>query len=51
MSIAQDPIKCGICGKPITLEGVKVSAEGKPVHEQCLVAKIRLSRPNPALID
>jgi hypothetical protein len=32
MSIAQDPIKCGICGKPITLEGVKVSAEGTPVR-------------------
>ena len=45
--MSQAPIKSAICGKPITLERAKVSEEGKPVHEECLVAKIRLSQRNP----
>jgi len=51
MGIAQTPIKCAICGKPITLERAKVSEEGKPVHEECFIAKIRLSKRNPAASD
>jgi hypothetical protein len=51
MSVAQAPIKCSICGKPIRLELAKVSEDGKPVHEDCLVAKIRLSQRNPPAAD
>jgi hypothetical protein len=40
-----------ICGKPIALERAKVSEEGKPVHEECLVAKIRLSQRHPPATD
>jgi hypothetical protein len=47
MSIAEAPIRCAIFGKPIKLERAKVSEEGKPVHEECFVAKIRLSRREP----
>jgi len=51
MSIAEAPIKCAICGKPITLERAKVSEEGKPMHEECFVAKIRLSKRDPPATD
>jgi hypothetical protein len=51
MSIAQAPIKCAICGKPIALERAKLSEEGKPVHEECFVAKIRLSQRNAPATD
>jgi hypothetical protein len=40
-------MKCAICGKPITLEQAKVTEDGKPVHEECFVAKIRLSKRKP----
>jgi hypothetical protein len=41
--MAQAPINCG---KAIRQERAKVSEEGKPVHEECWVAKLRLSRLN-----
>jgi hypothetical protein len=34
-----------------TLKRAKVSEEGKPGHEECFVAKIRLSQRNPAATD
>ena len=33
--------KCAICGKPIPLEAVKVSEDGKPVHEECYIGKTK----------
>lgn len=29
---------CAICGKPCALEDCKVSYDGKPVHDDCIVA-------------
>src|SRR5260370_25941804 len=40
-------IKCAICGSPISLEDAKVSEDGKPVHEECYVAKLRLGKHDP----
>src|SRR5713101_9947604 len=36
-------IRCAIFGNPISLEDAKVSEDGKPVHEECYVAKLRLA--------
>ncbi len=41
------PIKCAICGNPISLEDAKVTENGKPVHEECYVAKLRLGKHDP----
>jgi len=40
-------IKCAICGNPISLEDAKVTENGKPVHEECYVAKLRLGKHDP----
>ena len=37
--------ECAICSKPIRLEDSKVSEDGRPMHEECYVAKLTLSRP------
>ncbi len=43
-----DPaVKCAICGEPISLEESKITEDGKPVHEDCYVAKIT-SKPPPS---
>jgi len=43
-----DPlIRCAICGKPILLEQSKVNEDGKAVHEECYVAKMRGQKPKP----
>jgi hypothetical protein len=34
------PIFCAICGKPCDLETCKVSFDGKPVHDDCVVAML-----------
>jgi hypothetical protein len=47
MPILDPLIKCAICGKPISLEQSKVSEDGKPVHEQCYLAKVRLEKAKP----
>jgi hypothetical protein len=39
--------KCAICGKSIPLEAAKVSEDGKPVHEECCVAKIKAEKRKP----
>lgn len=31
---------CAICGKPCDLETCKITYDGKPVHEECLVRKL-----------
>ena len=37
-----DPlIRCAICGKPISLEQSKVTEDGRAVHEECYVAKLK----------
>ena len=41
------PIKCAICDNPISLEDAKVTENGKPVHEECYVAKLRLGKHDP----
>jgi hypothetical protein len=40
-------VRCVICDKPISLEESKVTEDGKPVHEDCYVAKITGKLPNP----
>jgi hypothetical protein len=35
------PITCALCGKPISLEGSKVTEDGKAVHGECYYEKIR----------
>ena len=47
MQILAPTIKCAICGKPISLEESKATEEGKPVHEDCYVAKITNKLPFP----
>jgi hypothetical protein len=34
------PIFCAICGNPCNLEDCKVTYDGKPVHDDCVVAKL-----------
>jgi len=34
--------RCRICDKPIKLETAKIDEEGKAVHEECYVRKLRL---------
>jgi len=29
---------CAICGRPCSLEACKVSYDGKPIHDDCIVA-------------
>ena len=41
MAAADAPISCAICGKPIFLEDASVDENGKPVHEECYLTKIR----------
>jgi len=33
---------CGICNKPVDLEIAVTDQDGKPVHEECYVLKLRL---------
>ncbi len=40
-------IRCDICGNPISIEDAKVTENGKPVHEECYVAKLRLGKHDP----
>jgi|GraSoiStandDraft_15_1057317.scaffolds.fasta_scaffold609762_2 hypothetical protein len=43
-----DPlIRCAICGKPISLEQSKVTEDGRAVHEECYVAKLKGQKPKP----
>ena len=39
MHILDPAIKCDICGKPILWKESKVTDDGFPVHEACLLAK------------
>ena len=43
MLIPQSSITCAICGKAITLGQSKVTEDGKPLHEDCFVKKIKSS--------
>jgi len=47
MQILDATVKCEICGKPISLEESKATEDGKPVHEDCYVAKITHKAPLP----
>jgi hypothetical protein len=35
---------CWICGKRVSLEDCKIDELGKPVHEECYVAKLALRK-------
>ena len=41
---------CAICEQPIPLEDSKVNEEGRPIHEECYVAKLRLGEVLPRLV-
>ena len=41
-------VMCSICGKPCQLEDCKVDADGKAVHELCIVAGM-LDKQDPQL--
>jgi hypothetical protein len=41
------PFECALCNKPIPLEDSKVSEDGRPMHEECYVAKLTLSQQLP----
>ena len=41
----QSRVDCDICGALINLEDSKVNEDGLPVHEECYVAKLTLSKP------
>src|SRR5258708_15160810 len=39
--------ECAICSKPIPLEDSKVSEDGRPMHEECYVAKLTTGQHLP----
>ena len=39
--------KCSICNKPVTLETALIDRDGKPVHEDCYAAMLRLRQVTP----
>jgi hypothetical protein len=41
-SIQMPSYNCWICGYEVSLERCKIDEHGRPVHEQCYVAKIQL---------
>jgi hypothetical protein len=34
---------CAVCNSPVELETCKVDERGKPVHEECYVARCRVN--------
>jgi hypothetical protein len=38
---SKPPIKCAICGKPVSLEDSNVTEDGKAVHGECYFEKIK----------
>lgn len=36
------PLLCRICGKPVAVETSKTDGDGKAIHEDCYVVKIKL---------
>jgi hypothetical protein len=47
LSESRTRVECAICSNPIPLEDSKVSEDGEPMHEECYVAKLTLSKPLP----
>ena len=47
MAIADAPLKCVICGKSIVLKDTYLDENGKPVHEECYLAKTKGEKPDP----
>ena len=45
-SVIKHPLPCRICGKPVSLEAAKTDEDGKAVHEDCYVSKMRFERAN-----
>jgi len=43
----QASVECTICRKVIPLEDSKVSEDGQPMHEECYVTKLTVSRHLP----
>jgi hypothetical protein len=44
-SAGKTSFECSLCSRPIPLEDSKVSEDGLPIHEECYVARLALSRP------
>ncbi|HTS36974.1 MAG TPA: hypothetical protein VMH04_14975 [Candidatus Solibacter sp.] len=37
-------LSCRICGKPLAINAAKTDADGKAIHEDCYVLKVKLER-------
>ena len=46
MSEEESPFLCSICFKPIRLENYKIDEDGRPIHEQCYLDKMRFVPPD-----
>jgi hypothetical protein len=46
-TIAAPSFACSLCSNPISLEDSKVSEDGRPMHEECYVAKLTLNHHLP----
>jgi hypothetical protein len=38
----KSPLLCRICGKPVAIETSKADDEGKAIHEDCYVKRVKL---------
>jgi hypothetical protein len=38
------PLFCQICGKPVAVETSKTDEDGRAIHEDCYVMKVRLKQ-------
>jgi len=44
MQILDPLIKWRFCGKPVLLEEAKVNENGKPIHQECYIAKLKFEK-------
>jgi hypothetical protein len=42
LNFSRKPPLCSICNKPLDLKIAVTDQDGKPVHEECYVLKLRL---------
>ena len=45
--VSRTSFECAICSQPIPLEDSKVSEDGRPIHEECYVAKLTIRQHLP----
>lgn len=36
--------RCSECGQPVSLETTKIDRFGKPIHDECYLARVRRER-------